>query len=253
MQRKFWKYPVIIETYRWVQKQKKLWSRWTRWPPVGAIDFGDLRRLTPISRHFGFDRGNPVDRYYIERFLQQNCQDIRGRVLEIGDAHYTRIFGAEKVTRSDVLNLTLQTPQVTIVADLCRADQIPSDIFDCIILTQSLQFIYDVRAAIKTCHRILKPGGVLLATFPGISQICHPSLMEHWEDYWRFTKNSAQRLFAEVFPEAYLSVQALGNVLAAISFLHGLAAEELQQGELDYEDPDYEMLVTIRATKPGDT
>jgi SAM-dependent methyltransferase len=247
MQRRFWKYQI----YNWVKKQKKLWNSWTRWPPVGAIEFGDLRRLSPISRNHGYERGNPVDRYYIEKFLQQNCQDIRGRVLEIGDGHYTRTFGAGKVTQSDVLNLTLQTPQGTMVGDLTRADHIPSDIFDCIILTQTLQLIYDTRAAIRTCYRILKLGGVLLATFPGISRICRSSLLEQWEDYWRFTKNSAQRIFSEVFPEECLSVQAPGNVLAAISFLHGLATEEMQPRELDYNDPDYEMLVTVRATKPG--
>jgi hypothetical protein len=40
-----------------------------------------------------------------------------------------------------------------------------------------------------------------------------------------------------------------GNVLAAISFLHGLAAEELRPEELDHRDTDYELLITVRARK----
>jgi hypothetical protein len=36
-------------------------------------------------------------------------------------------------------------PGATIVGDLTRADHIPSDSFDCVNLTQTLQFIYDVR------------------------------------------------------------------------------------------------------------
>src|SRR3990170_7811785 len=51
----------------------------------GRVRFGDLRGVEPISREFGFDRGLPVDRHYIERFLSAHSSDIRGRVLEIGD------------------------------------------------------------------------------------------------------------------------------------------------------------------------
>jgi ubiquinone/menaquinone biosynthesis C-methylase UbiE len=135
------------------------------------------------------------------------------------------------------------------VADLTCADHIPSDTFDCILLTQTLQFIYDVRAALKTLYRILKPAGILLATFPGISQISRYD-MERWGDHWRFTSLSSRRLFAEVFPSARVTVEAHGSVLTALAFLHGLAMEELRQEELDARDPDYEVVITVRAVKP---
>ena len=137
----------------------------------------------------------------------------------------------------------------TIVADLTCADQIPSDTFDCIILTQALLLIYDLRAAIKTIYRILKPGGVVLVTIPGITQIVRDD-MEEWGQYWSFTTMSAQRLFEEVFPTVNIRVKAYGNVLATTAFLYGLATQELRQSELDYQDPDYELIVTVRAMKP---
>jgi SAM-dependent methyltransferase len=212
------------------------------------VSFGCLRRLTPISREFGFDRGLPVDRYYIENFLARQADDILGRVLEIGDNSYTRKFGGDRVTKSDVLHVVEGNPKATIVADLTSADHIPSDSFDCFILTQTLQFIYDVRAALKTLYRILKPGGVVLATFGGISQIAN----DQWGDYqcWGFTTLSARRLFEEVFPTANVKVETYGNVLAAISFLQGLAVEELCQEELEHCDHNYELIITVRAMKP---
>jgi len=243
---------ISLKFYRWCRNQKRrIWDPWTRWPPIGALDLGDLRRLTPISRNFGFDRGNPVDRYYIEKFLQNHSADIQGGVLEIGDDSYTRKYGGKKVTKSDVLHVNLQKPDVTIIADLTRADHIPPDIFDCFILTQTLQFIYDPKAAITTIYRILKPGGVLLATFPGISQVAHPGIMEQWQDHWRFTLNSARRMFSEIFPAANLEVQAYGNVLVAAALFYGLAAEELSREELDYQDLDYPVIIAVRAQKPG--
>ena len=139
-------------------------------PRPGSVAWGDLRRLEPISRDFGTDRGLPVDRYYIERFLSQNAGDVKGRVLEIGDRTYTVKYGEDRVTRSDVLHVKPGNPVATIVGDLTDAPHIPDDEFDAIILTQTLQFIYDARAAIGTLHRILKPGGVLLATVCGIHQ-----------------------------------------------------------------------------------
>jgi SAM-dependent methyltransferase len=234
-----------------VRARRRLRGLWIalRRPPVGQVSFGDLRRVAPISRRFGYDRGWPIDRYYIENFLARQADDIRGHVLEIKDASYTSEYGGSRVEVSDVLDMAEHNPQATLVADLTCADHVPSDTFDCIILTQTLQFIYDVRAALHTLYRILKPGGVLLATFPGITQIARYD-MERWGEYWRFTTLSSRKLFAEVFPENCITIQAYGNVLTAIAFLHGLLTSELRREDLDYHDHDYEVLITIRARKP---
>lgn len=237
---------IPLSVRRWLLIQQR---RWWKWPRVGRMRFGNLRRLTPISRVFGFDRGQPIDRYYIEAFLAKHAEDIRGNVLEIGDDSYTRKFGDDRITRSDVLHAVEGNPKATIVADLTCADHIPSDAFDCIIFTQTLQFICDVQAALRHLYRILKPGGVLLVTFPGISQISRYD-MDRWGDYWRFTTLSAKCLFEGIFPPSNVEVQSHGNVLTAVAFLHGLAVEELKREELDYGDPDYEVLITMRAVKP---
>lgn len=217
-------------------------------PPLGQVDFGDLRRVEPITRTFGFSRGTPIDRHYIEAFLARHRADVRGRVLEIGDREYTRRFGGDRVQRSDILSLTPDNRQATIVADLSLGEGVPSGAFDCIIFTQTLQFIYDAAAAVRTLHRALVPGGVALATLPVLSQICRYD-MDRWGDYWRFTTASAGRLFGDAFGPDQVEVRADGNVLAAVAFLQGLAAEDLQPPELAHADPDYQLLLTVRAIK----
>jgi SAM-dependent methyltransferase len=218
-------------------------------PPVGWVRMGDLRRLAPISGQFGFDRGQPIDRYYIERFLARHTDDIRGRVLEVADDSYTRAFGGARVTQSDVLDVVKDNPQATIHGDLSVGDTLPSNTFDCIVLTQTLHLIYDVRAAIETLGRILKPGGVLLTTFPGISQSTVDDRAAAGSWYWGFTAHSAARLFKESFAPEKVKVEAYGNVLATIAFLHGLAAEEMRHKELNHRDPRYDLLVAVRAVK----
>ncbi|NER33286.1 MAG: class I SAM-dependent methyltransferase [Oscillatoria sp. SIO1A7] len=189
-----------------------------------------------------------MDRYYIENFLQQHSDDIQGRVLEIGDASYTRKFGGEKVTQSDVLHAVAGNPKATLVGNLDTGEGVPTETFDCMILTQTFLVIYDVQNAIANSYAALKPGGVLLATFPGISQISRYD-MDRWGDYWRFTDASARRLFGDVFGHDRVTTSTFGNVLSACAFLHGLAAQELKPKELTYHDPDYQLVITVRAAK----
>jgi SAM-dependent methyltransferase len=227
---------------RWIATRR---ARGPEPPRVGGVDFGSFAGLEPVSRVFGYDRGTPVDRYYIEAFLDRHAGDVRGRVLEVGDDAYTRRFGGERVTRSDVLHVHADNPKATIVADLADAGDVPSDAFDCIVLTQTLQLVYDVRTAIATLHRILRPGGVLLTTFPGISPIDANEWGGTW--YWSFTRLSAERLFGEIF--GHVAIDVFGNAFAATAFLQGVALEELRARDLGPRDPSYPVVIAVRAVK----
>ena len=153
-----------------------------------------------------------------------------------------------RVSHSDVLHAVPGNPRATVVADLVAGDQLATSHYDCIICTQTLQFIYDVPAALRTLHRMLKPGGSLLVTVPGITKMSTED-MSRWGAYWRFTRMSSQRLFTEIFPPGSVTVEAYGNIAAAVAFLHGLAAAELPHEDLDYADSEYEVLIAVRAIK----
>ena len=227
---------------------KALVRWWQGQPPVSGMNLGDLRRLEPISRSFGTDRGLAIDRYYIERFLDSRRADIRGRVLEIGEDTYTRRFGGKQVATSDILHVHDRNRRATIVGDLADAPHIPDASFDCIILTQTLQLVFDLPAAMRTLHRILAPGGVLLATVPGISQVAvHSEWGKTW--YWAFTALAVERLLWEHMQAEQVDIDTHGNVLASTALLYGLASEELETEELDTVDPEYQLMIVARAMK----
>jgi len=213
------------------------------WP----ISFGSFSGLEPISRHFGFDRGLPIDRYYIEKFLQKHTNDIRGRALEIGDASYCRQCGGERITRQDVLHIHKDAPQATIVGDLSQSGILPADSFDVAVITQTLHLIYDMKAALVELRRGLKPGGVLLATFPGITPIAHDEWGKIW--YWALTPLAATRLFGEVFGADNIVVEHYGNVFSATGFLQGVAADEVSHRKLDAVDSHYPVVIGVRAVR----
>ncbi len=216
-------------------------------PPPGTIEWADLERTSPVSSDFGYDRGGPVDRYYIEKFLNNNSNLIKGRVLEIGDNAYTLRYGGSAIAQSDVLHVAQANDTVTFVGDLSDAPQIPSDAFDCIILTQTLHFIYDYKAALKTCHRILKKGGTLLLTIPGISHIDKGEWRDYW--LWSFTDTSMRRLMLELFEEDGVHIQTYGNVYVATAFLYGMGLPEVRADFLDAHDPSYQVIIAVKATK----
>ena len=211
------------------------WRRLLRpaWPAI-------LRRTRPLSDVWGFDRGTPVDRHYIESFLAGHRADIRGRVLEVQDSVYTDLYGSGVEAR-DVLDADPANPRATIVADLADTETLPEGVFDCFILTQTLHLIYDLPAALRSCRRLLRPGGVLLATGPAVSRF------RGGADFWRFTPASLERLLEEAFEQ--VTVRAYGNVLAANAFLSGMAKEEIPSRLLDEQDACFPVIVAGRAVK----
>jgi len=208
------------------------------------VSLGALGRTRPISAAWGYDRGTPVDRWYIERFLSRHRRDITGRVLEVKSSDYTDRFGHDLIERA-VLDVDPANEHATHVADLASADSLPSQAFDCFVLTQTLQFIFDFDAALAHAHRILRPGGVLLATLPVSSRICDPPLT----DMWRFTPLAATRILEEAFGAGQADVRGHGNVLTQVAFLEGLAAEDLTVGELSSDDERFALIVCARAVR----
>ncbi|MBN1439008.1 MAG: class I SAM-dependent methyltransferase [Anaerolineales bacterium] len=218
-------------------------NRWKSWP-AGVLPLP----ARPASRKFAFDRGTPIDRRIIEAFLESHAADIRGRVLEVADRGYTERFGGARVTRSDVLHAVVGNPEATIIGDLATGRGLVWGAYDCLVLTQTLHVIYDIQAVVANLHRMLKPGGTALVTIPGISQVSRYDA-DRWGDFWRMTPQAARRLFAEAFSDEGVAVESYGNVRLAAAYLYGLAAEEVDPGALSESDPDYPLLVCVRAVK----
>ena len=205
---------------------------------------GRIASLSPLSTDWGFDRGLPVDRYYIERFLGTHSADIRGRILEVAEDTYSRRFGGSKLQRQDILSLA-PDDAATIIGDLAEPGVLPTSAFDCIVLTQTLHLIFDLRTAVEQLHRALRPGGALLLTVPGITPVDRGGWKENW--HWSLTEASLARLLSGSFDREKIELSVYGNLYAATAFLHGAAIEELSRRKLDPFDPAYPVTVAARA------
>ena len=201
------------------------------------------RSVKPLSSKFGFDRGTPIDRYWIEKFIKSNAKDIKGRVLEIDDSRYTKAYG-KGVTKSDVLDINPKNQNANIIADLRRMPQVPSNTYDCLVITHVLGMVDEVDKAVAELYRVLKPGGVILAT-----SSCLSPTYDLTNNYWRFTNAGFKYLFGKKFSKNKIDCKSLGNVLTGQAFWVGLSQEELTKKELDFDDPHYPCIVGIRAKK----
>lgn len=213
-----------------------------------------LTRPHPISNQFGFDRGIPIDRYYIERWIQQNQEYIKGNLLEIAEDTYCRKFSIkENDCDKNIYNILTydktQNIENIIHGDLTDFENLPENKIDCFICTQTLNFIYDVKSAIKGIYKLLANEGTFIGTVAGLSQISRYD-MERWGDYWRFTDLSIKKLFEEEFGIGNVEVISYGNVAAATAFIQGIAVEDLPNKKmLDIQDNDYQVTIGIKAVK----
>jgi SAM-dependent methyltransferase len=213
---------------------------------ITRLGWHDLKNTEPVSRLFGLDRGTPIDRYYIDQFLTEKSSHIKGKIIEVADNFYSKKYGTE-VTSYEVLHVE-KNSTATIVGDLTKKETLPYSTFDCFICTQVLNFIYDFHGAIEGAYHMLKPGGIVLATVGGISQVSRYDA-DRWGHYWSFYPQGIGKAFENVFGVNNVELNAFGNSLSAISFIKGIAAEELKKAELDFYDQDYPVTITIMAQK----
>jgi SAM-dependent methyltransferase len=199
----------------------------------------------PLSYAWGTDRGLPVHRYYLEQFLNEFASSVRGLCLEFQDSAYTPRFGGGAVSKLDILHIDDSNPQATLVADLTKPNDLPSNYFDCILCTHVLHVIYEVEKAVAELFRILRPGGALLLAVPHIS-MCDPD----YHEIWRFTPEGLQMLLARIFGLSNVTVRAYGNSLTAAGEIRGVIAHEFAKSELDDHDPRFAVEVCARAIKP---
>jgi SAM-dependent methyltransferase len=211
----------------------------------GQVRWGDLRRTAPFDRNWGYGRGTPIDRVYIEHFLARHADDVRGACLEVLNADYTRRFGGARVTSSDVLDIDPANRAATIVADLGEPRSLPAGRFDCVVFTQTLHLVADMKTAIQNVWQALAPGGVLLLTVPALGR--HDARRSFHHDRWRVAGTGLEWLLEGLGARA--EIVTYGNVLACTAFLYGLAAEELTADELHAADREFPLIVAARVEK----
>ena len=207
------------------------------------------RSQKPLSAQYGTERGTPIDRYYIDRFVARHAADLRGVALEVGAANYLNRFGRPTVSAVEVLDINPANDGATVIGDLRHLDAVPDGSYDCVLLVQVLSFIDDVVAAVAEAARILRPGGTLLVTVPGMAPL-DPQAPPGLES-WRFTVNSLRFLFGAHFDAQDLEITSWGNLRAGLGFWVGMAQEDFRGRDLDHVDARYPCVLTVRAVKPA--
>lgn len=211
------------------------------------ICFGSLRSPNPVNPYFGIDQGTPIDRIYIDKFFAKHKELLKGKVLEIGEPRYSLAFGNPADMDIKILSF-YEGEGVDYCGRLESMPEIADESFDCIVLVETLHYVFNMFDALSEIHRVLKPGGVVLCCVPSLIQISRYD-MEMWGDRWRLTSLSARELFETQFKPDQVEVETFGNALSATAFIQGIPAERLRKKELDAWHEDYQVLVCIVARK----
>ncbi|MGH3322146.1 MAG: hypothetical protein ACRDN9_18630 [Streptosporangiaceae bacterium] len=209
--------------------------------------WGPLRAPYPYSDCYGADRGTPVDRVFIDSFLTQHSGFVRGQVLEVATDCYALRYGAADIAVVDVVDIDAGNGSATLLADLTRHGSLPRDRYDCAVVTQTLQYVADLRAAVANLHDCLALGGALLVAVPGIARMDpgggRPA------DRWRFTARGLHDLLADAFEPDSVVCAGHGDLHTATAFLYGLAAEDIGLAGGDMRTSDFPVVICGRARR----
>lgn len=196
----------------------------------------------PVSRQFGTERGTPVDRYYIERFLEEHKQMVRGDILEIEDSTYSLRYGEERLQKAIVMDVGREGGDISFRGNLETGEGIRDETADCFILTQTLMYIFDLKSAAHHIARLLKKGGVALITCSGISQNSK-RCMDDYGCCFNFNADALRRLFEQEPDMEVVEVGSLGNVKTVSAHLNGLCCEDLEADDFVPNDKYYPLIV----------
>lgn len=253
---------IRFETNRFLVEQKngesrvihneEEWNDYLRflyrlqYPLISAIS---QMETDPISEQFGSERGTPIDRFYIDQFLMEHKDYIRGTVLEIEDSFYTKKFGGDHVEKSIVMDVSSSAPEITFNGNLETGEGIRDNIADCFILTQTLMYIYDLKMAVKNIYKCLKKNGVVLITCSGLSQNSQ-RCMDSYGAYYNFNEDVFKKLFVEEEMEV-LEIGSFGNVKTVSAHINGLCCEDLTETDFVPNDKYYPLIVYAVVRKNG--
>lgn len=205
--------------------------------------WGNIRKHAPFSTYFGFDRGTPIDRYYINIFFATHASSITGDILELQAAGYATRYG-NNVNFIETVDIE-PAFNPTYCVDLCNEGAtLPLARFDCILLPNSLSFFRDMKACLRNSLRMLKPGGVILAA--GASFVP----LDTAPEFQRFTSHGLREQIRDaVGSAAETQIHQFGSCVSSVASLLGLCAEELTSDELDQLDEHYPVTICAKIEK----
>ena len=210
-------------------------------PRPGTVRFGDFGRLWPFSQRFGFDRGAPVDRYYLQQFVRSIRPIVRGRCLEIGGSLKNNWFYRFDVDEFRTLELEQSKRADDLVGDAADPGVLDPASWDSILAFHVLEHCPNPFAVVSNMCAWLKAGGHACIVVP-----CAQRVHNHPGDYWRFMPDGLRVLFRD-FSE--VDVSTYGNPLTVVSNYVGLSHTELVAEDMDAVHPDYPVLACVVARK----
>jgi SAM-dependent methyltransferase len=149
--------------------------------------------------------------------LERTLRSCEGRVLDVGCGlqPYRPFLNA---SRTEYVGLDREGPlsRPTVIGS---AEALPFDdqSFDVVLATQLLEHVPDPRVALREAVRVLRIGGRIVLTVPGV----WPT-HEAPHDYWRFPRYGLLRLLEETGIEC-TELVALGKLWATVGQLTNLA------------------------------
>jgi SAM-dependent methyltransferase len=210
-------------------------------PPIGQVAFGDFVRNAPFCPNYGFSRGTPIDRFFLDCFITKIRDEVVGDVLEIGGVQENRVrYRLQHASSYRTMDIEL-FPGVDFAGDAHDPAASPASSFDCILLFNVLEHCKEPSIVVENVHRWLRAGGKAFCLVPNAQRVHRDP-----RDYWRIMPDALEYLFRNF---ASAEVFTYGNLITTIAALSGLGAEELSSEDLVEVNSMYPVVSCVTAHK----
>ena len=210
-------------------------------PSVHHLQWGDLRRRFPVDANYGFGRGTPIDRFYLDIFLRKIKKNVCGKILEIGaDQKRLDLKKYKPGARFDSLDIEGKS-KPTFTANAEVQSILKPRSYDSILAFNVLGHCRNPFSVTKNMHTWLRPGGIAFCAVSSSQRVGRCP-----EDCWKIQPDGLRALFSNF---RKIQIISYGNLTTTIGALQGLAAEELSKEELLDHHPDYPVLSCVIAEK----
>lgn len=199
-------------------------------------------------------QGTAIMRYYWDQYLAANRSRFFGRGLEIDTDTTVRSVGGNRMESVDILNYA-EGLNISIVADLCKAWNVPSGQYDVFLVQFTMHVVENDLAALYHSIRVLKSGGSLVCNFPCVGW--YPA--EGWDyksykcNIWRwYTPSGVAQMLEKLVPQDAFHITVFGNRASYVGYVVDADSECITSSVMDRRESGWPVLIGVTIVKPAD-
>lgn len=208
----------------------------------------------PLTRNFGFYRGTPIDRYFINKWIYDFLDEIDSgnklKGIEIGGFDYLKYNSKKYLANELVPKRELKKSKDSLCINLnepINKDFKLKEKYDFVICTQVLHVLENDINGLRIIYKLLKKGGLIIGSTAGTINPISIYDYKRWGCYRGYSDQGLKSILEKTGFEC--QIETFGNFALAYEILNGAVVEDIDQSLFKENDEIFQILHLFKAYK----